>query len=39
MIIKEIASYDDDDSDEYIICQFKDLIQLRKAIAGYEGKA
>jgi len=39
MIIKEIASYDDDDSDEYIICQFKDLIQLRKAIADYEGKA
>ena len=39
IIIKEIASYDDDDSDEYIICQFKDLIQLRKAIAEYrEGK-
>ena len=38
MIIKEIASYDVDDSDEYIICQFKDLIQLRKAIADYEGK-
>ena len=36
IIIKEIASYDDDDSDEYIICQFKDLIQLRKAIADYE---
>ena len=39
MIIKEIASYDDDDSDEYIICQFKDLIQLRKAIAEYGGNA
>jgi hypothetical protein len=39
IIIKEIAFYDDDDSDEYIICQFKDLIQLRKAIAEYrEGK-
>jgi len=38
IIIKEIASYDDDDSDEYIICQFKDLIQLRKAIADYGGK-
>jgi len=37
-MVKEIQGYDDTDADQYIICEFKDLAHLRKAIGDYEDR-
>ena len=37
-LVKEIQGYDDTDADQYIICEFKDLAHLRKAIGDYEDR-